>query len=121
MDFIFKSLYLWACLVVGACTGFDMDKVSQLTAEIKSMLEQHPDIDHTQTIIVNFNRFADSALECFIYCFTKTTVWTEYHQVKEAILLQIGEIIARHGAEMAFPSHSVYFETPLQVEDGCDG
>ncbi|HIQ41050.1 MAG TPA: mechanosensitive ion channel family protein, partial [Sulfurivirga caldicuralii] len=51
----------------------DMDKVSQLTAEIKSMLEQHPDIDHTQTIIVNFNRFADSALECFIYCFTKTT------------------------------------------------
>ncbi len=96
----------------------DMDKVPTLIAEIKSMLENHPDIDRTQTIIVNFNRFADSALECFIYCFTKTTVWTEYHQVKEAILLQIGEIIARHGAEMAFPSQSVYFETPLRLEGG---
>ena len=94
----------------------DMDKVPLLTSEIKSMLESHPDIDQTQTIIVNFNRFADSALECFIYCFTKTTVWTEYHQVKEAILLQIGEIVSRHGAEMAFPSQSVYFETPLSID-----
>jgi MscS family membrane protein len=93
-----------------------MDKVPQLTSEIKAMLENHPDIDNTQTIIVNFNRFADSALECFIYCFTKTTVWTEYHQVKETVLLQIGEIIARHGAEMAFPSQSLYFENSLQIE-----
>lgn len=95
----------------------DQEKVAKITAAIRQMLQQHPDIDQTQTIIVNFNTFADSALECFVYCFTRTTVWVEYHQVKEAILLQIGEIVAAHGAEMAFPSQSVYFETPLQLEN----
>ena len=93
----------------------DQDKVARITADIRQMLRQHPEIDQSQTIIVNFNRFADSALECFIYCFTRTTVWTEYHQVKEAVLLQIADIVARHGAEMAFPSQSLYFENLLQV------
>jgi len=95
----------------------DQQKVAKITAAIRQMLQQHPDIDQTQTIIVNFNTFADSSLECFVYCFTRTTVWTEYHQVKEAVLLQIADIVAAHGAEMAFPSQSVYFETPLQLDN----
>lgn len=95
----------------------DQDKVAKITADIRQMLQNHPDIDQTQTIIVNFNTFADSSLECFVYCFTRTTVWVEYHQVKEAILLQIADIVAAHGAEMAFPSQSVYFETPLQLDN----
>ncbi len=94
----------------------DQDKVAKITAAIRQMLQSHPDIDQTQTIIVNFNTFADSSLECFVYCFTRTTVWVEYHQVKEAILLQIADIVAAHGADMAFPSQSVYFETPLQLD-----
>ena len=94
----------------------DQEKVAKITADIRAMLQNHPDIDASQTIIVNFNRFADSSLECFIYCFTRTTVWTEFHQVKEVVLLQIADIVARHGAEMAFPSQSVYFETPVKLE-----
>ncbi|SIN88949.1 MscS family membrane protein [Sulfurivirga caldicuralii] len=95
----------------------DQDKVAKITADIRQMLQNHPDIDQTQTIIVNFNTFADSSLECFVYCFTRTTVWVEYHQVKEAVLLQIADIVVAHGAEMAFPSQSVYFETPLQLDN----
>lgn len=94
----------------------DQKKVAKITADIRTMLQNHPEIDQSQTIIVNFNRFADSSLECFVYCFTRTTVWVEYHQVKEAILLQIADIVAHHGAEMAFPSQSVYFETPLKLD-----
>lgn len=98
----------------------DLEKVPQITEEIRTMLQQHPDIDQSQTIIVNFNRFADSSLECFIYCFTRTTVWAEYHQVKERILMRIAEIVHAHGADMAFPSQSVYFETPLELKQPAD-
>lgn len=98
----------------------DLEKVPQITEQIRAMLRQDPDIDQSQTIIVNFNRFADSSLECFIYCFTRTTVWTEYHQVKERILMRIAEIVHAHGADMAFPSQSVYFETPLELKQPAE-
>jgi hypothetical protein len=44
------------------------------------------------------------ALVALIYCFTRTIVWAEYHEVKEGVLLHISAIIERHGAEIAFPT-----------------
>jgi MscS family membrane protein len=43
-------------------------------------------------------------LVALIYCFTRTIVWAEYHEVKEGVLLHISAIIERHGAEIAFPT-----------------
>ena len=56
---------------------------------VKKMLEQHPDIDSsTKPLMVNFNQFGPSSLDFFIYCFTSTTVWTEYHVVKEDVVVE---------------------------------
>ena len=73
----------------------DFDAVAPIVAEIKAMLQAHPDIDATQTLIVNFNEFGASSLDLMIYTFTKTTVWVTYHEVKQDVLLQIGRIIAQ--------------------------
>ena len=43
-----------------------------------------------------------------IYCFTHTRVWVEYHEVKQNVLLKMGEIIARQGAEIAFPTQTLF-------------
>jgi len=72
------------------------------------MLQQHDDIDSTQTLIVNFNQFGASSLDIMIYTFTKTTVWVTFHGVKQDVLLKVGEIIARHGAEVAFPTQTLH-------------
>jgi len=88
----------------------DFAVVAPIVADIKTMLREHPDIDSTQTLIVNFNQFGASSLDLLIYTFTKTTVWVEYHEVKQDVLLRIGEIIARHGAEIAFPTHTVHMQ-----------
>ena len=44
---------------------------------------EHPDIDSTKTLIVNFNRFGNSSLDFFVYTFTKTTDWVLFHEIRE--------------------------------------
>lgn len=88
----------------------DFSQVEKICKEIEALLQQHPEIDESQTLMVNFNRFADSSLEFFIYCFTHTTNWQFFHQIKQDVLLKVGEIILQNNAEIAFPSHSVYVE-----------
>ena len=92
----------------------DMDKLPGIISDVKTMLQSHPDIAQDQTMIVNFNQFAASSLDFFVYTFTKTTNWIEYHQVKQDVLLKISDIINRHGAEIAFPTSTVHIpETVL--------
>ena len=88
----------------------DFSQVDAICKEVDSMLKHHPDIDESQTLMVNFNKFADSSLEIFIYCFTHTTHWQTFHGIKQRLLIQIGGIIEKHEAQVAFPSHSVYLE-----------
>jgi len=89
----------------------DFSQVAPIVADIKAMLRSHPGIDQTQTLIVNFNQFGASSLDILIYTFTRTIVWVEYHEVKQDVLIRIGEIIGRHGAEIAFPTQTLHVQT----------
>jgi len=86
----------------------DAAKMAPILSDVEKMLKNHPEIDTDQTLMVNFNSFAPSSLDFFVYTFTKTTVWTEFHQIKQAILLKINEIISAHGAEIAFPTSTIH-------------
>lgn len=86
----------------------DGEKVAEIVADVKAMLQSHPDITTDRTLIVNFNSFGASSLDFFIYCFTHTTDWVEYHGVKQDVLLKIQDIILGHGAEVAFPTTTVH-------------
>ena len=88
----------------------DFAVVAPVVADIRAMLQAHPEIDSSQTLIVNFNQYAASSLDLLIYTFTRTTVWVTYHHVKQDILLKIGEIIARHGAQIAFPTQTLHVQ-----------
>jgi MscS family membrane protein len=86
----------------------DFAVVEPIVDAVRQMLQDHPEIDATQTLIVNFNQFGASSLDLMIYTFTKTKVWTTYHHVKQDVLLQIGRIIERHGAQIAFPTQTLH-------------
>ena len=92
----------------------DIDKMAAIVADVRAMLEQHPEIDAKQTLIVNFDKFADSSLNFFIYTFTNTTQWVHYHEIKQDVLLRIAGIIARHRAEIAFPTQTLHIEQTLE-------
>jgi len=86
----------------------DADKMEVITIQVKEMLENHPEIDVNNTLMVNFNSFAPSSLDFFIYTFTKTTNWAQYHAIKQDILLKILKIIADNGAQVAFPTSTIH-------------
>ena len=93
----------------------DADQIQVVVERVKKMLEQHPDIDSSQTLMVNFNQFGPSSLDFFIYCFTNTTVWTEYHMVKEDVLLKTYDLITELGAEVAFPTQTLHLQVEPEV------
>ena len=85
----------------------DADKIENIVTRVREMLETHPDIAADQTLMVNFNRYASSSLEFFIFAFTKTTNWVEFHRVKQDVLLQVSGIVLDEGAEFAFPTTTI--------------
>lgn len=88
----------------------DFAVVAPICEAIRAMLRAHDMIDATQTLIVNFNLFGPASLDILVYTFAKTTVWVEFHHVKQDVLLKIGEIIEAHGAEIAFPTQRLQVE-----------
>ena len=86
----------------------DANKMDKIVELVRQMLLEHPEIDTKKTLIVNFNAFAPSSLDFFIYTFTKTTNWVDYHQIKQDILLKVLNIIEGEGAETAFPTSTIH-------------
>jgi MscS family membrane protein len=91
----------------------DAAQMTAVTADVEAMLRAHPDIADDQLIMVNFNGFGPSSLDFFVYCFTRTTVWAEFHKVKQDVLLKIEGIVADHGCEIAFPTTTVHVPDPV--------
>ena len=89
----------------------DAKKLPLILDDVRDMLIQHEDIDDSQTLIVNFNSFAASSLDFFIYTFTKTTNWVEYHHIKQDVMLQVLDIIHKHEADCAFPTQTLHIDS----------
>lgn len=96
---------------LGVTYSTTREQMQNCVKNIQEMLENHPGI-HKETIFVRFDNFNDSSLDIFIYCFTITTRWGEFLEVKEDVNLKIMEILENEGVSVAFPSRSLYIEKP---------
>lgn len=85
----------------------DADSMAKIVEQVKTMLEQHPEIDLSRTLIVNFVSFGPSSLDFFVYTFTKTTNWVAFHKIKQEIMLTIFDIVKANGADIAFPTQTL--------------
>ena len=61
-------------------------------------------------LFVRVDRFNDSSIDFLIYCFTHTTNWSEWLEIKEEFAVACYEIIERAGTGFAFPSRSIYLQ-----------
>jgi len=67
---------------------------------------------------VRIDSFNDSSIDLMLYCFTRTTDWGEWLEIKEEFALEIKNIVQNSGSSFAFPSQSIYLETtPGGVEN----
>jgi len=99
----------------------DAAELSNIIEAVKTMLQQHEDIDTNQTLIVNFNSYGPSSLDFFIYTFTKTTNWIRFHEVKQDVLIKIYQIIGDHGADVAYPTQTIHLPDELKLQGDHSG
>ena len=88
----------------------DIAQMPAIVAEVEALLKAHKDVDQSESLRVYFNYFNASSLDFNVYAFTKTTSKDEYQRVKQQILLDVADIIAKHKAEIAYPTQTLHIQ-----------
>jgi len=90
-----------------------IEQLRQVRDTIESYISNSADFAHPPEVptFVRIDRFSDSSIDIMVYCFTKTTVWGEWLQIKEQLAYKIKEIVKNSGTAFAFPSQSLYVES----------
>lgn len=91
----------------------DFGQLENIVNDIRTMLQNHPHMDTKQLMLVDFIEYGPHSLNIQIYAFTKTTVWKMWLSVQQDVLIQVGKIIEKYGAEIAFPTSTVDFSTEV--------
>ncbi len=84
----------------------DIDAVPAIVADTRAMLRRHPGVKH-DFFAFNFSSCGTFSLKLSLYAFTVSTDYNDYMDVQEDVLLQIADIIRRHGARMTGPASTV--------------
>ncbi len=89
-----------------------VDQLREIRDGIEAYVTETEDFAPASEVstFVRIDSFADSSINMMLYCFTKTTNWGEWLEIKEALACKIIEIVEGAGAGFAFPSQSVYIE-----------
>ncbi len=87
-----------------------VDQLKNVRNGIEEYIKKNEDYKTELGYAVRVDKFADSSIDMYIRCFTKTDKWEEWLAVKERLALQIKQIVEKNGASFAFPSQSIYVE-----------
>lgn len=99
---------------IGLIYNTSVPQLRQVRDRIESYVMNSDDFAHPPEVatFVRVDSFNDSSIDLMLYCFTKTTDWGEWLEIKEELALVIKEIVSDAGSDFAFPSQSLYLEYP---------
>jgi MscS family membrane protein len=97
---------------IGVTYGTDVNQLKLIRDEIMNYINENDAFEKNGvSTFVRVDSFNDSSIDFMIYCFTKTTNWGEWLEIKEAFAMEIKEIVEQKAkADFAFPSQSIYLE-----------
>ncbi|CAD7288001.1 mechanosensitive ion channel family protein [Campylobacter suis] len=127
-------------MIVGVTYNSTPEQIVKCINDIETMLLEHPGISkpenggsfrsenarykfrqsivsiddlagYKSNLFVKLDKLNDSSIDILIYCFSKTTVWGEFLDVKQDVILKIMHIIKANNLNFAFPSQSLYVES----------
>lgn len=99
--------------IIGVEYRTTIEKLREIRDNIEKYILESGDFAQPTEVstFVRIDRFNDSSIDIMVYCFTKTTVWGEWLEIKEKLAYKIKEIVETAGTAFAFPSQSIYVET----------
>ena len=87
-----------------------VDQLKTIRNQIEEHINKSEDFDQSIGVAVRVDKFADSSIDMYVRCFSKTDSWNEWLKVKENLALSIKQIVEENKASFAFPSQSIYVE-----------
>ncbi len=99
--------------VLGVEYRTTVDQLREIRDGIEAYVLESDEFAHPPEVatFVRIDKFNDSSIDIMLYCFTRTTKWGEWLEIKERLAYRIMEIVEGAGTGFAFPSQSVYLET----------
>lgn len=91
----------------------DFDAVESIIADLEQLFAGDESIDHDQAVRVSFGGYGDSTIDISILAFTSTTSTAEFAKIRERLMLEVGRIVHKRGADFAFPTMTV--DMPAQT------
>lgn len=98
--------------MLGLTYSTTREQIQVVCQQIRSLCERLDEI-YNDGIDVNFFEFGDSSLNIRIVCYAKAPNNSVYLRAREKFNLEVMKILEENGVSCAFPSRSVYFETPI--------
>ena len=88
------------------------DQLKIIKEEILKYIENDQDFSKSKDTLlsVKIDQFAASSIDIKLICYTKTSQYKEWLNVKDKLALEIKKIVEKNNASFAFPSTSVYVE-----------
>ncbi len=100
---------------IHAIIGIRYDDIAQMQSiieKVEKLLADHEHIDHEEPCRVYFDLFNASSLDFVIWAFSSVTDSSEFKKIKGKLLLDVADIIAKHGAEIAYPTQTLHIQKP---------
>lgn len=99
--------------VIGVEYRTTHEQLQRICDDIRSYIEATEDFAQPPAapLFVRIDSFGASSIDILIYCFTKSTSWGDWLEVKEALAYRVKQIVEGAGTGFAFPSRSLYVET----------
>ena len=88
----------------------DIAQMESILEKVEELLAKSEHIDNDQPCRVNFDLFNASSLDFVIWAFSSLTDAGEFKKFKGKLLLDIAQIIADHGAEIAYPTQTLHIQ-----------
>lgn len=97
---------------IGLLYDTSIEQLKNVRAQIEDYIMKNDDFAKPPEVatFVRIDSFNDSSIDLMLYCFTKTTDWGEWLEIKEQLALEIKKIVANNGTGFAYPSQSIYIE-----------
>ena len=87
-----------------------VEQLKKIRNEIEDHINTSEDYNTTIGVAVRVDKFSDSSIDMYVRCFTKSSSWNNWLNVKEKLAIAIKEIVEKNGAAFAFQSQSIYVE-----------
>jgi MscS family membrane protein len=87
-----------------------VDQLKKIRNEIENHIKKSDDFDNAVGIAVRVEKFSDSSIDMRVRCFTSSSSFSTWLEVKEKLAIEIKQIVEGNSAAFAFPSQSIYIE-----------